>query len=204
MSLYAPAWTRSDREDLIFRVVRENPFATLVTHTVPPDITYAPILLDESRRVLRGHLALANPVAKHLAAGGRVTVLFHGPHVYVTPRWYSPKTQFVPTWNYVVVHVTGAAVALEGDDYTNAIVELTRNFEDEPPIPLDYLESVRKVLVAFEIPLEEIETKFKLSQNKSPEDQSAVIKELSSRPDDASRQTAEWMRAIRETPQSVD
>lgn len=196
MSLYGPAWTKTDQEELIFQVIRENPFATLVAHSIPPEITHAPILLDVEKRVLRGHLAKPNPVASHLAEGGATTVIFHGPHAYITPHWYSPETRFVPTWNYVVVHVTGRGKILEGEHYTNAIVELTEYFETDPPIPLDYLEGVRNALVAFEISIDGVDAKFKLSQNKSMDDRESVMKHLDEAGDDESRRTAAWMKRI--------
>ncbi len=196
MSLYAPTWTQSDREDLIFQVVRANAFATLIAHTIPPQIAYAPILLDMEKRVLRGHLASPNPVAKHLKECGAITVIFHGPHAYITPAWYSPQTLYVPTWNYVVVHITGRGIALEGADYTNAIVELGKSFEPHAPFPLDYLEGVRKGITAFEISIDQIEAKFKLSQNKSAEDRESVINHLAEATDDQSRAVADWMRKI--------
>ena len=67
-----------------------NSFATLVSRNDPGMVaSHLPILLDIDAGpmgVLFGHMARANSQWRH--SEGEVLVIFHGPHVYVSPAWY--------------------------------------------------------------------------------------------------------------------
>src|SRR5687768_3413890 len=84
-------------------VVRDHPFATIVTADLLA--THMPCLLDEEAEDLTilGHVACADPVSKGLR--GPLLLIFHGPHGYVSASWYQADT--IPTWNHVTLHVRG-------------------------------------------------------------------------------------------------
>ena len=50
-----------------------------------------------------------------------VLVVFHGPHAYVSPRWYAEKER-VPTWNYAAVHAFGKVRAFHEPEAKRAAV----------------------------------------------------------------------------------
>ena len=95
------------------RLIRDYPFATLVTARAPePQISHLPLLFHsapEPNGVLIGHMARANPHWRQFADGPTMA-LFHGPHAYVSPSWYAEPEKAVPTWNYAVVHASSRRV----------------------------------------------------------------------------------------------
>jgi transcriptional regulator len=72
---------------------------------------------------LRFHLARNNP-ATGLLDGALVLATLTGPDAYVSPDWYGTADQ-VPTWNYVLVEVTGTARRLDADALRRQIDELS-------------------------------------------------------------------------------
>ena len=160
--------------------MRENSFATVISSgESEPFATHLPLLVDEG--VLIGHMAKANPHWK-LFDGRPALAIFQGPHAYVSPRIYVSSSN-VPTWNYVTVHTY---VKPEVIDNTEESLEVLRRSLDvyDPELPrtpdLDaYLVKQLPGIVAFRMPIERIEGKFKLNQNKQPEDRNAVIDSFS-------------------------
>ncbi len=53
-----------------------------------------------------------------------------------------------------------------------------------------------KSIVVFEIPIERVEGKFKMSQNRSEADQASVIAHLSASPDPLDQETAAVMQSL--------
>src|SRR5580700_4309039 len=107
--MYLPDPFRLDDPAVLLAFAAAHPFATLVTRgTHGVEVSHAPLCVDAERNRLRGHLARANPQLGHLADGGEVLSIFHGPHGYVSPSVYIQQPS-VPTWNYVVVHAHGRA-----------------------------------------------------------------------------------------------
>jgi transcriptional regulator len=201
--MYLPAHFRAD-DPLAWRTLaREFPFATLVTPAGGDVLVdHAPLLLDPARGphgTLRGHLAAANPHARALASGARTTAVFRGPDAYVTPSWYGPGLH-VPTWNYAVVHASGRARALAGRDaHVALLADLVRTFEAkferpwvfDPDVP--GTEGLLRAIVGFEIEVDRVETKLKLSQNREPDDRARVRERLAASDDPRDRAVARWM-----------
>jgi transcriptional regulator len=166
-----------------------------------------PILLKNEQSTsskLIGHLAARNPHAQELKDGDSVTVLFHGPHTYITPKWYAEND--VPTWNYAVVHVHGRIRWIrEFNPLLELLGEMTDFFEDGSPDPWRFFlpddlkspEVLTNAIVGFEIEIESIESKFKLSQNRSLEDRTGVIAGLEKRSDEMSMRVRELMENLR-------
>jgi len=170
--MYIPKAFRGRDEQQAFDLIDAYPFATL-TSVVDgaPFVTHAPVLLAREEETLYGHLARANPHAEALFANGETLAVFHGPHAYVSPRWFDSPN--VPTWNYAVVHVYGRAKELPQPELRALLDRLTARFE--PPsggwqvasLPEAQVESLLQAIRGFALPLERLESKFKLSQNRS-------------------------------------
>lgn len=182
-------------------------FATIVTvandecESSFPLASQMPVLFDEEHAVLRSHLARANPQCSHLAAGRSTLVIFHGPHAYISPTWYESEFN-VPTWNYATVHAYGTPRLIDEPQNVQMVLdELVALYEMKraqpwsvPWIDERYAKMTRG-LVAFEIAIERLEGKFKLSQNKTRADQQSVALALDEQGDADSVDTAALMRA---------
>jgi transcriptional regulator len=144
-------------------------------------------------------MARANPQWRDFATGQEALVIFHGPHVYVSPSWYSVHPS-VPTWNYAAVHAYGVPrVITDSAAFDEVLQELVRTFEAPLPnpwtfaLPEDYLRSMMQGIVGFTMPISRLEGKYKLSQNRSQEDQRRVIAALQAQGDALSTDVAALM-----------
>jgi transcriptional regulator len=186
--VYTPAPFAESRPDVLHALIREYPLGLLISSSEPDGLmaTHLPMLLDESNRTLRCHMARSNPHGQILKASPPVLVVFRGPEHYVTPSWYASKTEHgkvVPTWNYVAVHVRGRAGVFEDPDALLEHVRLLTAFNESSfdpawrvsDAPGDYVTGLVSAIVGVEIAVEGIEGKWKLSQNRPIEDRDGVI-----------------------------
>jgi len=204
--MYRPPAYRIDDEAAAFRLISDWAFATLATiHDGAVQLSQLPMIADEKRRVLRGHLARANPNAGRID-GVKASALFTGPQGYVSPNWYEDRTR-VPTWNYLAVEFTGAIRVTRALQEIDAmLIDLSHHFEQRrhdlardaewkiDKLPAQKREALRAGIVAFEFDIERIELKGKLSQKDKPADREGVIRALSSG-DEAQRMLADAMRS---------
>lgn len=187
-------------------LMRAHSFATFVSVVEgAPFATHVPLLLDAERGplgTLVGHLARANPHAQAFDGRSASLAIFRGPHAYVSPRWYaSPRN--VPTWNYVAVHAAGRARAIEDADQVRALLARSADlYEAGAPAPWsadavpDYVAKLVRGVVAFEMPIERLDAKCKLSQNKSPADRAGVTSALRAQGDPDAVAIAAAMEAL--------
>ncbi len=186
-------------------LMRAQSFAVMVTadDAGAPFATHLPFLVDDTRGpfgTLRGHVARANPHWRYVAAGRQTLVVFSGAHAYVSPSWYASHPS-VPTWNYVTVHATGTGTLVEDPARVKALLaDLVRVYEGVGPaawsftsLPADYVDGMQRGIVAFEIPIERLEGKAKLSQNRSAEDQARTREALAAADDPLARAVAALM-----------
>lgn len=208
-AVYVPAHFNEDDPETLHALIRAHGFGLLVTQTPDgPFATHLPFLLDagEGRPArLRGHIARANPQWKHFAGanadGGDALAVFQGPHAYVSPTWYAKRAGAVPTWNYAAVHVYGRPTVIDDPEQVDGLLDaLSAKYEAGRPdawslAELDpkAREAMRRGIVAFELPVARIEGKWKLSQNRSAEDQAGVIAGLEAAGDPDSVATARLM-----------
>ena len=199
--MYVPTRYAASDDALIAELIRDHPFATLITPASDgPKISHVPLLLEQRGEswVLIGHLARANDHWKALGEG-TTTAIFHGPQAYITPTWYEQCD--VPTWNYVVAHLSGPVRLLEAEKDSVAALELlSTRMEGETGwkfgIPADLAASgvLMKSIIGFEVLVEARVGKFKLSQNKSSTDYGRVMKGLAERDCQQSRGVLAWMQ----------
>ena len=186
-------------------LMRAQSFAAMITadDAGVPFVTHLPILVDPARGTLgtlRGHVARANPHWRYLAAGRPTLAIFSGAHAYVSPSWYATHPS-VPTWNYVAVHATGTGTLVEDPEQVKTLLaDLVRTYESGGPsawsfegLPADYLAGMQRGIVAFEIPIERLEGKAKLSQNRDAVDQARTREALATSDDPLARAVAALM-----------
>jgi transcriptional regulator len=160
------------------------------------------VRVAEEKVVLRGHVAKANPHWRYLEQQAQCLTIFHGPHSYVSPNNYTAR-ESVPTWNYAAVHLYGnARIFSSPQDLQEMLHELIETFEPRYRLQWEqmsptYRENMLRKIVGFEIVATKIEGKFKLSQNRSREDQANVIASLEKAEDTAVSGLASPMKAQR-------
>lgn len=192
-----PAWCHA--------LMRAQSFAAMITadDAGAPFATHLPILLDPARGplgTLRGHVARANLHWRYLAAGRPTLVVFSGAHAYVSPSWYATHPA-VPTWNYVAVHATGTGTLVEDAGRVRALLaDLVQTYEGPPAgawsldsLPADYVAGMQRGIVAFEIPIDRLEGKAKLSQNRDAVDRTRTREALAASDDPVARAVAALM-----------
>ncbi|WP_434561568.1 FMN-binding negative transcriptional regulator [Pseudomonas sp. R1-6] len=150
--------------------------------------SHLPLLLDTRQGPhgsLRGHMARANPQWRDLEAGAEALVIFPGVDAYVSPGLYPSKAEHgkvVPTWNYLAVHAYGKAEVFSDAhrlrEVVGALTERHETGRAQPwtldDAPAEYVEAMLKAIVGFSLPIQRLEGKRKLSQNRSPEDIAGV------------------------------
>src|SRR5688572_31217446 len=130
--MYIPESFRIVEEPEIEAFLQRYDFATMVSPAPETLIaTHVPVVVkrDGPRLVVHGHVAKANTHWKSMDGTIESLVIFHGPHGYVSPRWYA-NSPAVPTWNYAVVHAYGRPQAREEPAFIEALlVDLLRRYE---------------------------------------------------------------------------
>jgi transcriptional regulator len=186
--MYIPESFRIVEEPEIEAFLQRYDFATMVSPAPATLIaTHVPVVVkrDGPRLVIHGHVAKANTHWKSMDGTIESLVIFHGPHGYVSPRWYA-SSPAVPTWNYAVVHAYGRPQATEEPACIEAVlVDLLRRYEGAgsdawriEDLPADYRSRLLSGIVGFEMPVVRLEAKFKLGQNRAAVDRARTIEEL--------------------------
>ncbi|KPG99572.1 transcriptional regulator [Pseudomonas sp. RIT-PI-q] len=172
--------------------------ALLVTHGEQGlQASHLPLLLNTEEGpngTLYGHFAKANPQWKELQNGAEALVIFAGADAYVSPGFYPSKAEHgkhVPTWNYVAVHAYGSAeVFTDADRLLTLVSALTDRHEAGRALPwkvadapADYIDGMLKAIVGFALPIQRLEGKRKLSQNRNATDIAGVREGLAASPD---------------------
>lgn len=174
----------SEDPDLVRALVREHPWATLVTSTAAGlAASHYPVLLDEEAEdlVLLTHLGRPDEEVLEIDQGD-VLVVVQGHHGYISPGWYSPAERKVPTWNFTVAHLHGTPQLLGEEENLAVLTRLVEHFErhlSEPAhLDRDYAAPIAKGTVGLRIPIDRFELKRKLSQNRDDESRRNVIAAL--------------------------
>ncbi|HZD24935.1 MAG TPA: FMN-binding negative transcriptional regulator [Alphaproteobacteria bacterium] len=202
--MYIPEAFREDDPARLAALMAQASFALVVTTEADgvPFATHLPLLHEPAagaHGTLLGHMARANPQWRHFEAGGQVLAVFSGPHAYVSPSWYQTHPS-VPTWNYAAVHAYGRPALLD-EAATRALLQrlvATHEAGYEAPwrmeLPAKYEAMMLRGIVGFEIPIDRLEGKFKLSQNRDATDRGNVAAKLAGSAYDEARGVARLMR----------
>ena len=215
--MYLPAHFNETRPEVMHALMRRHPLCTLVTQCdsglvanhVPVQTLHAPKPLG----CIRGHIARANPLWRDYRAETQALAIFQGPQVYISPSFYPSKAnngEVVPTWNYAVVHASGALRFIQDAGWLRDFVAgLTATHEarrsmpwkiDDAPAP--YIDKMLSLIVGFEFSIATLSGKWKVSQNRSQADQQGVIRNLQNADDADSREMAAMLAALAREPES--
>lgn len=176
--MYIPSHFKIDDREIMDQFIRDNSFGVLVSlEDGAPVASHLPFHYHEDGTLLC-HVAKANPQWRDLE-GQKVLIIFPGPHAYVSPTWYEGAG--VPTWNYQAVHVVGEASSFQDEDRLTELVRTLSALHEsgsETPWEGEFDTRMLKAIVGIQIRIEQIQGKFKLSQNKSSQDRRNVIDQL--------------------------
>jgi transcriptional regulator len=184
--MYTPKFNQVTDRGILIEAMQANSFAILFgplssqESTNGPVATHLPLVIrDEGEYgALEGHFARANRHWQALA-GCETLVVFSGPHSYVSPGLYTDPLS-VPTWNYIAVHAYGTLSLVEDEAGKDALLSGLIQTHDPAfaekwrAMPDGFRRSMLAGIVGFRIPISRIEGKFKISQNREPQERRNV------------------------------
>ena len=199
--MYAPGYNRNDDRAETLAFMRANSFVVFVTGA-GGDLhgSHLPCVVEEraGELVLSMHMAKSNPQWQQFF-GDEAMAVFAGPHAYVSPRWYE-DTPRVPTWNYAAVHAYGVPRVVDLREPKHAAMRrLVAEYDAAwlpgfDALPADYEEGMLNGIVAFEMPVSRLETRWKLSQNRGRREQELIAARLEQSQDSSERALAALTR----------
>lgn len=198
--MHIPSKFNQKDESELKGVIREYPFATLITQSKTGiDANHFPVIFNcvDGKDVIQAHIAKANKIWEMVEEGSDVLLIFNGPNCYISPNYYPTKKESgkaVPTWNYVVVHVKGRISFIHNEKWIyNMIDSLTNIHELNQDIPWSmadapdtFIKKMLPAIVGIEISIDSIEGQWKLSQNQPEVNKLGVVKGLEKHEDDVS------------------
>jgi len=189
----------------IVSFMKQYSFGTIInTQNNYPIATHLPFLVSvkDDQVVLSSHFAKANPQWEIIEAHPSL-VIFTEPHAYISPQHYEKELN-VPTWNYFSVHAYGQGKILTDETLTYKILEATIN-SYEPAyktqwdaLPEEYKSKMIKGIVAFEIVVNDLQAKKKLSQNRTDIEKEKIIAHLSVSENQNEKEIARYMSQLKE------
>jgi transcriptional regulator len=198
---HTPGYVVTDPEE-IKRLIRENPWATIVSSTSQGIVaSHYPMILEEGDEIsMVSHFGRPDELLHELGAS-EILVIIQGPHGYISSGWYD-EGDFIPTWNHVTAHLYGTPEILSEEENFRVLGELVHHFEDEMPHPvtLEVDEGAArrsaKGTVGLRLRVTRFEARFKLSQNKCQEVADRIIDELQGGEHYSSPHLAREMRRV--------
>lgn len=185
---HTPQYLLTDPDE-VRRLVRENPWAGIVSHVPERGIvaSHYPFLLDEAAStgddiVLLSHVGRPDEQL-HALGASEVLVIVQGPHGYVSPSWYA-EGDIIPTWNHVTAHLYGTPEILSADENLRVLSDLTDHFEQHVDAPRglhldpEYSARVAKGTVGIRLRVTRFDARLKLSQGKTPEVRASIVSQL--------------------------
>lgn len=191
---------KAHNENEVFEFMQNHPFIILngVDENNKPVATHIPVLLEKRGETIfiKAHIMRNQIHTKAFEKNNNVLAIFSGAHAYVSAQHYTQQNT-ASTWNYSAVHASGKINFLGDDELMKILTELTEKFEQNKESPSllqhmseEYIQSMLKAIVAFEIEVEHIDHVFKFSQNKDEETRKKIIDSLENSNDFSQKQLA--------------
>jgi transcriptional regulator len=189
-TMYVPEQFAEHRLPVLQKAIASSGLANLITMGADGMIASpVPLLLDPDagpHGTLIGHLARANPQWRASDTAVQALAIFMGPDAYVSPSYYETKREtgkVVPTWNYVTIHAYGTVTFSDDtEELLHIVTRLTAKHEagravpwavsDAPPA---FTQSQLKGIVALRMPIDRLQGKWKMSQNRTTPDRTGVV-----------------------------
>lgn len=185
--MYIPNSNQFIDQNEVIEFMKRFSFATIITaNNNLPIASHLPFIVnkDNNQIILISHFAKLNEQWKEIEKN-TCLVIFTEPHAYISPKHYD-KSQNVPTWNYISVHAYGIGrLVLENERITEILEHTIENYEKAYKQQWDilsdeYKTNLKKGIVVFEIVVNDIQAKKKLSQNRTNSEKEKIISSLAS------------------------
>ena len=190
--MYIPRANEEKRLSVMHDLIRSHSFATLVSVNEAGLLaSHLPMTLELGASefgTLKCHVARGNPQWRDLDGAIDALAIFAGDHHYISASWYPNAAETgaeVPTWNYVVVHAYGTLRVMSDDELLAHLNSLTARHESAfekgwqlSDAPDGYIAGQMRAIVGLELPIQRIEGKWKVSQNRNDRDRDAVVQGL--------------------------
>jgi len=201
--MYNIPYHKENDDKIIKEFIGKYPFAFLSGCDLEnkPIATQLPIFIENKKgqEVLRGHIMKGNDHHRAFLNNENVLAVFTGKHTYVSGTWYS--NPYTPsTWNYMSVQVKGKIKFVSEKELEDILYKVSLHFEGQNQhstttydnLPLDFKQKALGLIAGFEIEINEIDTVFKLSQDRDAESYQNIIMKLKEQ-DESGRVIAEEM-----------
>jgi transcriptional regulator len=181
--VYIPPYFKNEDIGEIENFVNENSFGILLSADGDEvKNSHLPFIVkfeDEKIKVY-GHMAKENDHWRS-AKNRKVSILFQGPHHYISARWYTVEKS-VPTWDYAIVKMTGIFKISNRKDTLRLLKELAEKYDTEwskkKMEEETYYHKMINEIVAFSVEVDRLEAKWKMSQNWPKKDRNSVVENL--------------------------
>lgn len=194
--MYDIPYHKEKDEKAVKELIEKYPFAFLTGCDLEnrPVATQLPLFIENKngQQVLRGHIMKGNDHHKAFLNNENVLAVFTGKHTYVSGTWYrNPNTP--STWNYMSVYIKGKMRFVNEQELEDILRSVSLHFEGQDQqsptvydnLPLGFKEKALKLIAGFEIEIKEIDTVFKLSQDRDAESYQKIIEKLKDKDEDS-------------------
>ncbi|MEY2847502.1 MAG: hypothetical protein RI885_167 [Actinomycetota bacterium] len=172
----------TDDPEVVKRLIRENPWATIVSHTAAGLVaSHYPVVLEEAADGISIVSHVGRPdETLHELGRHEILVIVQGPHGYISPGWYGAG-DIVPTWNHVTAHLYGTPEILSDDENFAVLDDLVDLFEKRMPHPVhlsvdeSQARRIARGTVGIRLRITRFDARLKLSQNKPSDVVESVI-----------------------------
>ena len=198
--MYIPKFNLTTDQHEMVAFMKKFSFATIITaKNGIPLATHLPfsITTREEQIILTSHFAKANNHWQDIE-NNSVLVIFSEPHAYISTKNYALDLN-VPTWNYISIHAYGEGKLITDPENTFKVLEMMIDEYEESyrkkwdQFPMDYKLKMSKGIVAFEIGINDLQGKKKLSQNRTDIEKLNIIESLTDSEDSSARLIASYM-----------
>lgn len=173
--MYPPAYAQTNDLTVLQAFLQQHYFGLLLSNTDTMQYTALPFIFNWQRTpaVVSCHMARNNPQLTSLD-NAAVTIIIQGPHAFVPAHCYRQQPA-VSTWNYALAELKGTARLLNNEQTLALVRQQEAHSAPGMPQHADYQQKLVQAIVGIEISLSSVTGRFKLSQNKPPAEQQAVI-----------------------------
>ena len=181
---YTPHFVTDDADE-VKRLIRENPWATIVSATSNGIVaSHYPVLLEHDAEGISIVSHVGRPDERlHELGQHEILVIIQGPHGYVSPGWYETD-DFVPTWNHVTAHLYGTPELLSDEENFSVLERLVDHFEKWMPQPMTLqidepaARHIATGTVGLRLRVARFDARLKLSQNREPAVVESIVRHL--------------------------
>ena len=181
---YTPHFVTDDADE-VKRLIRENPWATIVSPTSNGVVaSHYPVLLEHDAEGISIVSHVGRPDERlHELGQHEILIIIQGPHGYISPGWYETD-DFVPTWNHVTAHLYGTPELLSDEENFSVLGRLVDHFEKWMPQPMTLqidepaARHIATGTVGLRLRVTRFDARLKLSQNREPAVVESIVRHL--------------------------